>query len=749
MNLGPVPVPAPGPVTPIISASPVVLVKKPYTSKPTRQPVMLSTDQAFDGLGTFTVTSGAGKVRFFTDPVGGIEIQSGEVFPGGDLSSTITIFAQGENPSAAEKDITLQLSLTPGSKPVNPPATDTMTSVEVTLDICRSRTKAGVDPDLVDDKINAGRIVHVQTGNFHGRALVIIRKANPKSFSGKLCLSAINDKNGRVCIFADSQEVAKAGETGALRDPYEIANPSITAPGVKLWAEGAAVSNALRDTGFRLGVSGVDPDGDRVAMTVIRFKRFKADIPSTPANTSRAKDDTGTSNSPVPRHTLMLAPGALAASDFDDDFTNNPPLPLVEGSIKNADPIILSVVVQPAGVTVSWAMERYKDAAKGDHHDIKNLAGNSDDPGLVQDKGDCLKATLKANGVGSYHVRPYVDCNGSKQFEGDDATGARIDREPYILMNLVLIRVQGFNNLCLANSAAGSPTLLKKNVDLGPPLGVRNVPERVNCGDFLGTGNDAVTMKATAQVIGGGPDGKVGLDRLFAGWVNNELDCVTSPSPAARSEDVTHHFQRPMPAPLPLLGPVLPVPPTRKTRCFWKVNGVEIGGPILDSGYDADQGTGGHTCTSTSGGNNYPCRCTKTDDPGGIGQRWLVENWDSPGGDVLVKYPGADDPTATLRRFTFNLNFRSDLVFWTNRKGVSGPDDAPACRLYSTVQTNYWWIQLESDFDDSVVETVGRAKTVTFLKDEDATRQAKPVAGSGLETRMPDGCASLHVNDPF
>jgi hypothetical protein len=230
---------------------------------------------------------------------------------------------------------------------------------------------------------------------------------------------------------------------------------------------------------------------------------------------------------------------------------------------------------------------------------------------------------------------------------------------------------------------------------------------------------------------------------LFAGWTNNELNAATSPGPGGLGEDVTHHFQRPIP-PAPALGPAPPPPPIIRARCFWRLDGAEIGGPMLDSGY-AGQGSGGNTCTGTAGANGSPI--AKTDHGSGVGQSWQVTNPDSPGGGILPVAP--TDAAATVRRFTFNIDFQCALVFWTNRNRVAGADDFPACRLYATVQTNTWSIRLESTFDDAFAETVVAAKAVTFTKDADPARRATPVAGTALETRKPDGLDQLQSNQVF
>ena len=115
--------PYPPIVTPIINiTNRVVLVKKPYMSSPKRKPVDLATDQPFDGTGTFTSSSGA--IRFFSKDKDGVEIFSGHVFQGDELSPSVTLYAEGASPSAKVDDVILTLSLTRGpKKDVNKPVT--------------------------------------------------------------------------------------------------------------------------------------------------------------------------------------------------------------------------------------------------------------------------------------------------------------------------------------------------------------------------------------------------------------------------------------------------------------------------------------------------------------------------------------------------------------------------------------------------------------------------------------------------
>lgn len=600
----------------------------------------------------------------------------------------------------------------------------TLTVFKTSLEIYQSRTKPDADPEPMkeEDQLKKGRYLHEQDSDgHHGRALILIKQVEPASFDGKLTLrvwdvTAKSESNPRAEVF--EEEVPGTGQA-AKANPYEIDHKTkVPSEGLKLWVQGknGSVSAALIDTEIRLGVKDHMQRCARGMVTVVRFKNLKADIPSTPANINRA------GNSPVQRHELSIAGGT--ANDFSEDFGVNLPLPLVEDSVSAGDPIKLSVEIEPAAANdvVSWAVTRDK-TKNGDHSKIKDLKGN-DDVTITPDGGDKLKATLLADNVGSFHVRPYIDCNGNSKYDDTDKTGKRIDREPYLLMNLILIRVQCVNNLSVANSAAGGP--LQKDST--------GVPTGFSTGDFAATGNDAVTMKANVRVVGGGKDGLRGLDMLFTGWVNNEANCPSSPGPGGLGEDVTHAFQK--------LAP--PAGPVKRTRCYWENGGAEITGPVLDSGY-AGQGTGGDSCTGTAGSNGSVVQ--KKKDSSGVGQKWEISNVDSPGGGILDVHP--TDAAAQLINFKFNIDFRCDLVFWTNRDKDSGPSDKPASRLYSSVQSNTWNIRFESRFGAAYAETPVTPKRVTFNKDGNTTRRATPVAGSGLETRLPDGLNSLQADVPF
>jgi outer membrane protein OmpA-like peptidoglycan-associated protein len=257
-------------VNPTITlASSAVVVPKPHTN-PGRVAVTLGTDGPFFRSGTLTRSSAA--IRFFTAATGGTEITfngTDNVFTGAQLTAGVQLFAEGAVASAAPDDVVLTLTLTTGRTPVGPPAVATMTSVELTLDICGVRPAPGVDPPPLSatDKINPGRFLGVQEpGNRQERAMVIVRPPNPGAFTGDL---VVEPTNNLVQLFAD--EVAAAGQA-PLATPQVIPSATIPPNGTRFFAQGAVASTAVRDAGIRLGLRNVEPTADRVAITVVQLE---------------------------------------------------------------------------------------------------------------------------------------------------------------------------------------------------------------------------------------------------------------------------------------------------------------------------------------------------------------------------------------------------------------------------------------------------------------------------------------------
>ena len=321
-------------VNPLITlASAVVVVKKSYTN-PARQLVTLTTDGPFFRPGTLTRVGTA--IKFFDAAVAGNEItfnNTDNVFSGSQLSAGVQLFAEGATPSVALDDVQLTLTLTLGATPVGPPARATMTAVELTLDIFMSRTADATDPAALPqppdpppapgaavDKWFGGRFVHVQDpGNQHGRALVVVHTRPAVDFGRTLVLRNVTVA-GNIVTIVDNKVQLFIPEFGDAARPNPFEFPANKADGRRFWAEGRNISAALRDTGIQLGIKDLEPDGDRVRLTVVRLSNLQALILSTPPGQARM------GNGPVPNARFTTATGAAAAvADFSLNFVTNRP----------------------------------------------------------------------------------------------------------------------------------------------------------------------------------------------------------------------------------------------------------------------------------------------------------------------------------------------------------------------------------------------------------------------------------------
>ncbi|HLM98204.1 MAG TPA: hypothetical protein VK335_02920 [Bryobacteraceae bacterium] len=765
--------PAKPKVSPIITvARNEVLVQKPYlppvTVVRTRVQLTDSDRAGFDGTGTLTVTvarPGGAQVNFFDAPANGNLIVStggSANFTAAELNAGVTLHAEGVAPSGALNDITLKLELFAGpTRDVNPPQSVTITSIEVFLEIHQSRTAPTLEPTQigVPDKVTVGRVVHRQAGNHHGRALVILKQALPTTWPGNLDLNAFD---ARVRLFDDPNEVAPAGAVIPLT--LTIANTAIPPAGRRFWAEGVSHSVNINDTGFKVGISGLSRDGDWVRMTVVEFSNLRAVIPATPAHPNRNAPPI--TNHPVPSQPYQRT-GAGTATHYSENDTDNRALVLIENSIAAGKSVALSVHITPAAVPVRWSIQRDirgGPGATGDHADV--IAANANaTPTLSTDSGLTTNMTLDA--VGTFHIRPYVDCNGNNTFEHNlppdaaNPAGQRIDREPFIIMNLILIHIEGFDNISRATAAnivinPAAPTTATGIIRL-------STNNSANPGGPWPAGTEAQMAawnNASATVIGGGPVGRNGLNRLFSGWVNNELTVSTSTT-VPPGEDAVSQYNDAAAVP-PRVHPRVSIWTTVNPGTVFlptvppapaPVQPVIRGGPFLDTSQFGGEGVGGNTCIGTEGVAFGPVKpINKTPLP--VGQRWRVEQWDSPGDNAPVAhegFPGTAANPIPIIRYRFNLNFRTDLVFWTNITSNAGNTGDPADRLYAVVQTNTWRIRIAYRFDPPILAAPGPPpvaaaagashrvnQTISMVKDADPHRKAGPAEDpTGPQVRSP------------
>jgi Putative peptidoglycan binding domain/OmpA family len=696
-------------VVPAITGPDVVVVRKAHTN-PARRVVTLRVSTGFTGSGRLDRSGDA--VRVFDAAAGGAELAFDgvdNVFTDAQLTAGVTLFAEGRAASAAVGDVTLTLALTVGGTP-GLSTTHTMTAVELLLELHESRRVAGTDPLPLSEaaKIDPGRFVQVQdAGNHAGRAMLTVRQAQPAAFAGTLALTLLD---ARTRLFGAADEVAAAGQA-VVPGPVLLPNAGVPAAGTRFWVEGAGVSGGLRDTVVQLGLDGVEPDGDRVQLTVVELSALTMTIPATPARTARL------GNSPVPPH-VVAGTAVPVPADFEENPTANPPVALIEGSVDPTTPIILGVTARPAGVPVRWGAQRAAGIPAAD--------GGDDAPAIVAlhaaaaptvtpDAGNPLAATMRTDNSGTFHVRAFVDGNGNGTFDH------RVDREPSIVRNVVLGRA----TLFLDSSVARSTTFAVTPVGVG---GIQVLSGAVPF-DIGAPATAAVHVNAQIDVITGGADGRRLVGQMFAGWINNEtaVEAISGtfvePSGAVHRDPTVFASNRAAasggtPA-SPVFVPGDPVP-------------AVVAPPLLDSGFGAlVAGRGGGTATLTRSR-------IRTRTPLALGERWIVEAVDSPGDSEPAVHQGF--AAATLRRFDFGLTFSCTLGVWTSRTNTTGD---PADRAYAVV-LELSWSQLGAW---TITPGTGAIAVVTAptttITARTTTSPAGPAAATAVEVRFPPSTSLL------
>ncbi len=691
-------------VLPSVTGPDVVVVRKPHTT-PARRPVELRSSAAFTGSGRFDRSSDV--VRFFDAAAGGTELVFDgvdNVFDGAALAAGVTLFAEGRVASTAIGDVTLTLALTVGTTP-GLSATRTMTAVDVGLDLHASRTATGVAPAALSEaaKITPGRFVQVQDAGLHaGRAMLTVRPVQPAGFAGTLLLAPLD---ARTRLFAAADEVAVAGQV-PVPTPVRLPAAGIPAAGTTFWVEGAAVSGALRDTVLQLGIDTVEPDGDRVQLTVCELGALSMTIPGTPARTPRL------GNSPVPPH-VVTSPAVPVPADLDPDPVVNPPVALLESSVLPGAPITLGVAVRPAGVPVAWSVLRAQGiaaASGGDDAPAIVALSAAAAPTLVPDPVNPLAATLLADNVGTFHLRAFVDGNGNGTYEQG------VDREPAIVRNLVLGRATLFLDSSVASSA---------NFVAVPRPG-NGFAESSGAFDITAPATAALHMNAQVDVVTGGADGRRLIGRYFGGWVNDIVG-PTSFSPTYTDPTTAPPTVHPAPmvfaSNVPGTGFFAPAGPAPAL----------LAPPILDTGRLAP-GSGGDSATLTRSR-------IRTRTPQALGERWIVEAVDSPGSGTQ---PGAHPVVAAAQLTSFQLRLRFDctLCLWTNATSVITPTGDPADRLYTALLRLDW----QQDGRWTIDPTTGAVAVVAApscaISARVTTSPAVAVSGT-VETRPPTALTTL------
>lgn len=584
---------------PTIGASPNAVVKKPYTN-PARFPIVLKTDALFDGTGKFEC-SPKDRILFFPTSTSAAALKfdgKDNVFQGGPLSSPggVTLFAEGVKASDKVDDVELKLTLTGGTVKAGPPDTAKMTAVELTLDLCESRTKVGVDPQPLPqpttaaappgtpkDKLFGGRFIHAQDAAKSRHRAMLIVKIKPEKFKADLLLRR---KDALINIFkAEDPKSADPALTGKIVIPTS----TIPAGGLKLFAEGKTASAALRDADLQLGFDGAEPDGDRAAITVYKIDKIEAKLRATPCKRDGTKAD-----------------GMAAKSSTADSKTFDATAITV---VRECGDLKLTATASPATVPLTWAVERAADDTG-----LAGLPSHNDDGG---DK----KRLLKTDATGSFHMMVFVDTNGG---------GKRDLEEDGITLNVNMVNVEvlagAANNQVIKRTTTYNDTKTTASTLVVHSSTTFGIVPAVNASytdaEFT---KYALSAKVTIKLTGGGANQRRGVDKIGVGYIQTTTaDSVTGTYADGRTVKEKIAVNAALPSPITSGTPPM------------------LAFPVLDTGAKSppsDRNTGPFINSSSDN--------DKTDLPAG-GQQRIVRYLEPPAIVLPKKHPVTNSVLASI-----------------------------------------------------------------------------------------------------
>ncbi|MCP4343091.1 MAG: hypothetical protein GY799_30510 [Desulfobulbaceae bacterium] len=471
--------------------------------------------------------------------------------------------------------------------------------------------------------------------------------------------------------------------------------------GEEVEVTGDSRSNSIDDSTLKVAYSaGGGKAADSFKITVFEIEKIKITVKPTPANTVRA--------------------GFVAPADHEEiitsdskDFATNTPVVLMHCATRV---VALKAIAHPPNLPLQWHRERNP----ADH---ANLGSASDLPNIVSGAGGNSKGQLTLNQKGSFHILPFVACKGDATF---DATHTSV------CLNLVLAHASVRRDRSRART-----TNLSVNTTANTMLRIINGawgPAPLSAATLSSAG---MAMELVSDVTGGGADGRLGLDQVFCGLINNVL-----------IRGVNFHYRD---------TTVVP-PANRRIRLIAVSNPTDAHGndptwgtyfatgnnapvlhalPLLDSGL-RPAGIGGDTALMTR---SQADSSTRVNQP--VGQRWTTRCIDSPG------TPGSrthrENANAVLRQIDYQYQFKAAFCFWTNRNKTRNQSGHVADRTYAVLRKYDWEIRGVWDVTwpagSRATLTVTTAHTIRSFNQQ-TTSPVERAQDHSIEVRPPSGVSA-------
>lgn len=395
-------------------------------------------------------------------------------------------------------------------------------------------------------------------------------------------------------------------------------------------------------------VSKTDSDtwvvSDTEHLTVCKIERIDSMISATPCKTMRPPQGAD----PDPR--------AFSSTEMFPTWEPGASIVLIENSM---DQVPLTTTVIPSSCEPRWTVIRNPD----DNPQLKTL--NHENLTLSSETGSTNSVTLDA--IGSFSVIAYIDLNRNGVFD--------LLADCPIYYNMVVSRVS-----LNSDDSKGFPEKLKHNIIVSAVRidGEDPTPGAPLLISGFSANDSALDLSAKIDIICGGSDGRLGVERVRSCWINNieknELSGEYEGDHKIKS--ITPNAD--LPAPIGGLRyrtqtlPELLSPPLSSNQ------------PMLDASPLKSPGTGGDSSCLTSNLEQ------DLEEPLPLGVRRSSLAKDAPQFGFILVHPKFLENPKRLTRAKVDVDFRAYLAVWTGT--VSAANSEPGANLYSCIEEVPWGI---------------------------------------------------------
>jgi hypothetical protein len=464
---------------------------------------------AYDGFG-FIASDNTGAV-LYDAPVGGTAVPATQAFDAEDMLVGVTLYA--EPATAGTTTFTLQLRQNDQvSRPTDKTATETVNVVQASIEVAPDGTSPALSADAQHTAPGCAIVVQ-NPAKRHPRAKLVIKRQPATS---KLALTLrVHDGSSPIELYEKEKPPAKGEEKKLLEDAAYRVDMAKGAERA-LWIEGR--EEAPGDVRLDLVVEGAQERADHAFLDVNALLEMSADVPVTPPKTIRPLQGSWNPSAgkfpwkpyeaPLPDNKPTRA--AFHANGESLDMTQNLPLVVLTGSASatpatsdpSLDPLVTPILLRVPNVVdgLKWVVTRAGD----DHGNIAALGPNPLPILRAAPSGAAGERELLTDAVGSFHVRCFVDA---------DDTGVYQPGASSIVLNVVMVKASLVADGTVLRAAVGGCAAHRGEVFA---YSQRTIKQGFSWGDEV-----PIEMRGTVDLVGGGADGKRGLDRIGAGWVNN------------------------------------------------------------------------------------------------------------------------------------------------------------------------------------------------------------------------------------